>query len=278
VDLEKFFDRVNHDVLMSRLEKRIGDSRLLRVIRRYLEAGVMADGVVVERYEGTPQGGPLSPPLANVLLDEVDQALERSGHTFVRYADDCNVYVRSKRAGERLMEHLRELYARLRLRVNEDRSAVARAWDRKFLGYSFWVAPGRQVKRRVAPKALDGFKERIRQITSRNGGRSLPKVVEELRTYLLGWKAYFRLADTPGVFRDLDQWIARRLRMVQLKQWKNPPTVFRELRRRGVPERIARAAAAWGRRWWGHSKHGALNTALPGKLFEQMDLVRFAPY
>jgi group II intron reverse transcriptase/maturase len=278
VDLEKFFDRVNHDVLMSRLAKRIGDGRLLRVIRRYLEAGVLADGVVVERHEGTPQGGPLSPLLANVLLDEVDQALERSGHTFVRYADDCNVYVRSKRAGERVMGHLRGLYAKLRLRVNEDKSAVARAWDRKFLGYSFWVAKGREVKRRVAPKALDGFKERIRQITSRNGGRSLPKVVEELRTYLLGWKAYFRLADTPGVFRDLDQWIARRLRMVQLKQWKHPPTVFGELRRRGVPERIARAAAAWGRRWWGLSKHGALNTALPGKLFEQMGLVRLQPH
>jgi group II intron reverse transcriptase/maturase len=278
VDLEKFFDRVNHDVLMSRLAKRIGDGRLLRVIRRYLEAGVLADGVVVERHEGTPQGGPLSPLLANVLLDEVDQALERSGHTFVRYADDCNVYVRSKRAGERVMGHLRGLYAKLRLRVNEDKSAVARAWDRKFLGYSFWVAKGREVKRRVAPKTLDGFKERIRQITSRNGGRSLPKVVEELRTYLLGWKAYFRLADTPGVFRDLDQWIARRLRMVQLKQWKHPPTVFGELRRRGVPERIARAAAAWGRRWWGLSKHGALNTALPGKLFEQMGLVRLQPH
>lgn len=278
VDLEKFFDRVNHDVLMSRLEKRIGDSRLLRVIRRYLEAGIMADGVVVERHEGTPQGGPLSPLLANVLLDEVDRALEKSGHAFARYADDCNVYVRSRRAGERVMEHLRALYAKLRLKVNEDKSAVARVWDRKFLGYSFWVAKGREVKRRVAPKALDGFKERIRQITSRNGGRSLEKVVKELRLYLIGWKNYFRLADTPGVFRDLDQWIARRLRMVQLKQWKNPPTVHRELRRRGVPERIARAAAAWGRRWWGLAKHGALNTALPGKLFEQMGLPRLAPH
>jgi len=278
VDLEKFFDRVNHDVLMARLEKRIGDRRLLRVIRRYLEAGVLADGVVVERYEGTPQGGPLSPLLANVLLDEIDRKLERSGHAFVRYADDCNVYVRSRRAGERVMERLRKLYARLKLKVNEEKSTVARAWDRKFLGYSFWVAKGREVKRRVAPKALTEFKERIRQITSRNGGRSLPRVVEELRMYLLGWKAYFRLADTPGVFRDLDQWIARRLRMVQLKQWKHPPTVFRELRRRGVPERFARAAAAWGRRWWGLAKHGALNTALPGKLFEQMGLPRLQPH
>jgi RNA-directed DNA polymerase len=277
VDLEKFFDRVNHDVLMSRLEKRVGDRRLLRVIRRYLEAGVLADGVVVERHEGTPQGGPLSPLLANVLLDEVDQALEKSGHAFVRYADDCNVYVRSKRAGERVLERLRALYAKLRLKVNENKSAVARVWDRKFLGYSFWVAKGRVVKRRVAPKALDGFKERIRQITSRNGGKSLGKVVEELRMYLLGWKAYFRLADTPGVFRDLDQWIARRLRMVQLKQWKRGSTVYREMRTRGLPDPLARAAAAHTRRWWSLSAHGALHTALPGRLFEKMGLPRLSP-
>jgi len=278
VDLEKFFDRVNHDVLMARLAKRIGDKRLLRVIRRYLEAGVLAEGVVVERHEGTPQGGPLSPLLANVLLDEVDQALERSGHTFVRYADDCNVYVRSKRAGKRVMEHLRGLYAKLRLRVNKDKSAVARAWDRKFLGYSFWVAAGRQVKRRVAPKSLEDFKARIRQTTSRTAGRSLGRVVEELRAYLLGWKAYFRLADTPGVFRDLDQWIARRLRMVQLKQWKRGRTAYREMRTRGVPEQLARPAALHARSWWRLSRHGALQSALPGKLLEQMGLPRLAPH
>jgi group II intron reverse transcriptase/maturase len=278
VDLEKFFDRVNHDVLMSRLEKRIGDKRLLRVIRRYLEAGVLADGVVVERHEGTPQGGPLSPLLANVLLDEIDRKLERSGHTFVRYADDCNVYVRSKRAGERVLERLRRLFAKLRLKVNEDKSAVARAWDRKFLGYSFWVGKGREVRRRVAPKALTDFKERIRQITGRNGGRSLGKVVEELRAYLLGWKAYFRLADTPGVFHALDQWIARRLRMVQLKQWKRGATAYREMRTRGVPEWLAAKAARFTRNWWRLSSHGALHTALPGKLFEQMGLPRLAPH
>ncbi|MDP9348569.1 MAG: group II intron reverse transcriptase/maturase [Gemmatimonadota bacterium] len=278
VDLEKFFDRVNHDVLMVRLAKRIGDKRLLRVIRRYLEAGVLAEGVVVERHEGTPQGGPLSPLLANVLLDEVDQALERSGHAFVRYADDCNVYVRSRRAGERVLEHLRGLYAKLRLRVNEEKSAVARAWDRKFLGYSFWVAAGRAVKRRVAPKALEDFKQRIRSMTSRNGGRSLPKVIEELRAYVLGWKAYFRLADTPGIFRELDQWIARRLRMVQLKQWKRGTTIYRELRRRALPDRLARAAAAHAGHWWRIANHGALKTALPGKLFERMGLPRLAPH
>jgi RNA-directed DNA polymerase len=278
VDLEKFFDRVNHDVLMGRLAKRLEDRRLLRMIRRYLEAGRMADGVVVERHEGTPQGGPLSPLLANVLLDEVDRMLEKSGHKFVRYADDCNVYVRSKRAGARVMGRMVRLYAKLRLKINEEKSTVARVWERKFLGYSFWVAPGKLVKRRVAPKALENFKERIRQITSRNGGRSLAKVVEELRSYLLGWKAYFRLADTPGVFHDLDQWIARRLRMVQLKQWKRGRTAYREMRRRGVPEWLACKAARFCRSWWKLARHGALNTALPGKYFEGLGLPRLAPH
>jgi RNA-directed DNA polymerase len=278
VDLEKFFDRVNHDILMSRLERRIGEKRLLRVIRRYLEAGIMANGVVVERHEGTPQGGPLSPLLANVLLDEVDRKLEKSGHRFVRYADDCNVYVRSKRAGERVMGRMVKLYAKLKLKVNEQKSTVARVWERKFLGYSFWVAKGQKVQRRVAPKAREDFKERIRQLTSRNGGRALAKGVEELRTYLLGWKAYFRLADTPGIFHDLDQWIARRLRMVQLKQWKHGTTIYRELRRRDVPERVARAAAAWSGSWWRIAGHGALNTAMPSKYLAGLGLPRLAPH
>ena len=278
VDLEKFFDRVNHDILMARVAKRVEDKRLLRVIRRYLEAGIMVNGVVVERHEGTPQGGPLSPLLANVLLDEVDRLLERSGHRFVRYADDCNVYVRSKRAGERVMGRMARLYAKLKLVVNEEKSTVARVWERKFLGYSFWVAPGKLVKRRVAPKALEDFKERIREITSRNGGRALGKVVEELRSYLPGWKAYFRLADTPGIFKDLDQWIARRLRMVQLKQWKRGTTAYRELRRRGVPERVSRAAAAHARRWWRTANHGALKTAMPTKYLDGLGLVRLAPH
>ena len=278
VDLEKFFDRVNHDVLMGRLARRIEDKRLLRVIRRYLEAGVMAEGVVAGRHEGTPQGGPLSPLLANVLLDEIDRELEKSGHAFVRYADDCNVYVRSKRAGERVMERLRKLYAGLRLRVNEDKSAVAKVWDRKFLGYSFWVAKGKVVKRRAAPKALKDFKQRVRRITGRNRGRSLTSVVAELRTYLLGWKAYFRLADTPGIFRSLDQWIARRLRLLVLKQWKRGTTVYGELRRRGVADRLARAAAAHARSWWRTSKHGALNTALPTTYFDRLGVPKLSPH
>src|SRR6185312_7930081 len=172
---------------------------ILRLIRRYLEAGVLAEGVVVERHEGTPQGGPLSPLLANVLLDDVDKELERRGHRFARYADDCNVYVRSKRAGERVLEGLVGLYAELKLQINAEKSAVARVWDRQFLGFSFWVAPGRVVKRRVAPKALAKMKARIREITSRSGGRSMGQVVTMLRSYLVGWRSYFRLADTPHV-------------------------------------------------------------------------------
>lgn len=276
VDLEKFFDRVNHDVLMGKLENRIGDWRLLRIIRRYLKAGVLADGVMVKRHEGTPQGGPLSPLLANVLLDEVDKELERRGHAFVRYADDCNVYVRSERAGKRVMEALRGQYAKLRLRVNEDKSAVARVWGRKFLGYSFWVAKGRVVKLRVGAKALKVFKERVRQITNRNGGRSLEQVAEELRAYLLGWKQYFGLANTPGIFRTLDQWIHRRLRMLQLKQWKRGRTVYRELQRRGVGGAALWIAARFARSWWHVAGHKALHIALPGKYFEQLGVPRLA--
>jgi group II intron reverse transcriptase/maturase len=175
VDLEKFFDRVNHDVLMGRLAKRIEDERLLGLIRRYLEAGMMANGVATERHEGTPQGGPLSPLLANVLLDEVDKELERRGHAFVRYADDCNVYVRSRRAGERVLGLLRRLYANLRLRVNEAKSAVDRAWNRKLLGYSFWSGRGGEVKRRVAPKALETMKDRVRELTRRTRSQSIAR-------------------------------------------------------------------------------------------------------
>jgi group II intron reverse transcriptase/maturase len=276
VDLEKFFDRVNHDVLMGKLSARIEDKRMLGLIRRYLAAGIMANGVVVERVEGTPQGGPLSPLLANVLLDEVDKELEKRGHAFVRYADDCNVYVRSWRAGEDVMETLRRLYQRLRLRINEAKSAVARPWDRKFLGYSFWVAPGRVVKRRVAPKALEAMKERVRGITTRNGGRSIAIVIAELRGYLAGWKQYFRLADTPSSFTRLDEWIRRRLRQAQLKQWKRGTTVYRELRARHVPERGARGAAAHARRWWRTAAHSALSVALPTSYYDRMGVPRLA--
>jgi group II intron reverse transcriptase/maturase len=275
VDLEKFFDRVNHDVLMGRLANRIGDRRMLGLIRRYLGAGVLANGVVTERHEGTPQGGPLSPLLANVLLDEVDQELEKRGHAFVRYADDCNVYVRSRRAGERVLEGLRRLYAKLRLRINESKSAVARPWDRKFLGYSFWVAKGREVKRRVANKALVAMKQRVRSITRRSRGRSIPTVIAELRGYLVGWKGYFRLADTPGIFRELDEWIRHRLRAIQLKQWKRGPRVFRELRARGLSERAAAKVAGNARSWWRNSGM-AIHIALPASHFDGLGLPRLA--
>lgn len=275
VDLERFFDRVNHDVLMGKLAKRIADGRILRLIRRYLNAGVMAGGVAVERQEGTPQGGPLSPLLANVLLDEVDKELEKTGHAFVRYADDCNVYVRSKRAGERVMERLRKLYGRLKLRVNETKSAVARVWGRKFLGFAFWVAPGRVVKPRIADKAMKAFKDRVRELTGRTLGRSLEQVIEKLRGYLIGWKAYFRLAQTPNAFARLDEWIRRRLRVLRLKQLKRGKTAYTELRKLGANHDAARIAAHYLHRWW-HNAALLANTAFTIRFFDQMGLPRLA--
>ncbi|MEQ8653041.1 MAG: group II intron reverse transcriptase/maturase [Kiloniellales bacterium] len=239
VDLERFFDRVNHDILIDRLQKRIGDTGVIRLIRAYLNSGIMDHGVVQERVMGTPQGGPLSPLLANVLLDEVDKELEARGHCFVRYADDANVYVRSRKAGERVMALLRRLYGRLRLTVNEAKSAVGSVLGRKFLGFTFWVAPGGVIKRKVAAKALRAFKQRVRQLTRRNGGRSMQAVAERLRSYVLGWKAYFRLAQTPGVFKDLDKWLRHRLRAVQLKQWKRGKTIYRELTALGANSEVA---------------------------------------
>ena len=275
IDLEKFFDRVNHDVSMGKLERRIKDKRMLGLIRRYLEAGIMVDGVVTQRYEGTPQGGPLSPLIANVLLDEVDKELEKRGLSFVRYADDLNIYVRSWRAGKDAMELLKGLYGQLRLRINEEKSAVARPWNRKFLGYSFWVAPGRTVKRRVAPKALGKMKHRVREITTRNGGRSMKSVFAELRSYLTGWKQYFQLAETPRVLRDLDEWIRHRLRMIQLKQWKRGKTIYREMRRLEANGTAARQVAANSRRWWRNSAM-LLNTALPTSYYDRMGVPRLA--
>lgn len=274
VDLEKFFDRVNHDVLMGKLRHRITDRRVLALIRRYLEAGVMANGVVQERQEGTPQGGPLSPLLANVLLDEVDKELERRGHRFARYADDCNVYVRSRRAGDRVMQALVRLYAKLRLRVNVDKSAVAPVFTRQFLGFSFWVATGRVIKRRLAPKALTAMKERIRVITARNGGRSVAQIVAALRSYLVGWLGYFRLADTPRVFEELEKWLHRRLRAVHLKHWKHGPTTYRELRQRGVSSDVAAMAARFADNWWRTAAHPALHLALPTTHFDLLGVPR----
>ena len=276
VDLEKFFDRVNHDILIDRLQKRIPDVGVIRLIRAYLNSGIMDGGVVMERHEGTPQGGPLSPLLANVLLDEVDKELERRAHCFVRYADDCNVYVRSRRAGERVMALLRRLYARLRLKVNEAKSAVASVFaDRKFLGYSFWGTPRGETKRAVAYKALATFKQRVRQLTRRSGGRSMQQVVDRLRVYLLGWKSYFRLAQTPRVWRELDEWLRHRLRAIQLKQWKRGKTMFRELRALGAPVAVACRVAANNCRWWRNSGK-LLNSVLNLAWFDALGLPRLS--
>ena len=273
VDLEKFFDRVNHDVLMHRLSTRIEDKAVLRLIRRYLQAGVMRNGVSMERYEGTPQGGPLSPLLGNVLLDEVDRELERRGHRFVRYADDCNVYVRSQKAGERVLRGMRKTYARLHLKVNEAKTAVAIAFGRKFLGFSLWLTKTGKVIRVVADAALKAYKRRIRQITRRNGGRSLSEVAEELRRYMPGWKVYFRLAQTPTTFRTLDEWLRHRLRALQLKHWKRGPTAYRALMAMGAHSRYAANVAGHGGRWWHKSRYD-LNQIMPTAYFDRLGVPR----
>jgi group II intron reverse transcriptase/maturase len=274
VDLEKFFDRVNHDILIDRLRKRIDDAGVIRLIRAYLNSGIMRDGVVQERYQGTPQGGPLSPLLANVLLDEVDKELERRGHCFVRYADDCNVYVRSWKAGERVMALLRRCYGKLRLKVNEAKSAVAGVTGRKFLGYSFWFAK-EGVKRKVAAKPLATFKQRVRQLTRRSGGRSMAEVIERLRPYLLGWKAYFGLAQTPGIWRRLDEWLRHRLRAIQLKHWKRGTTMYRELRNLGAPAHVAQRVAANSRCWWRNSD-GDIKRVLTIAYFDRLGVPRLS--
>ena len=273
VDLEKFFDRVNHDILMDRLSKRIADKAVLRLIRRYLEAGILAHGVVMERVEGTPQGGPLSPLLANVLLDEVDRELERRGHKFVRYADDCNVYVKSQRAGHRVMAGLKRCYGRLRLRINEAKSAVASVWRRKFLGYCFWTAPKGEVRRAVAQEALQRYKQRIRQITRRQTGRSMRRIAQELQAYMPGWKQYFRLAQTPRLWRELDEWTRHRLRAVQLKHWRRGVTAYAGLLALGASPDTAREVAANLRRWW-HNSAIALNRVLPIAHFDRLGVPR----
>jgi RNA-directed DNA polymerase len=275
VDLAKFFDRVNHDILIDRLQRRIEDAGVIRLVRAYLNAGIMDGGVVIDRHLGTPQGGPLSPLLANVLLDEVDKALEARGYSFARYADDCNVYVGSTKAGERVMALLKRQYAGLKLQINEDKSAVASALGRKFLGYELWAAKGREVKCAVAHKAVDNFKARIRQHTRRSGGRSMEQVVEKLRPYLLGWKAYFAMAQTPRVWRELDEWLRHRLRALQLRHWKRGGTIYRELRSRGATHDVAKQVSVNGRRWWRNSAK-LLNSVLTIAWFDQMGLPRLS--
>jgi group II intron reverse transcriptase/maturase len=270
MDLEKFFDRVNHDILMGKLARRIGDKRVLRIIRRYLQAGIMVNGVVQERWEGTPQGGPLSPLLSNILLDELDKELERRGHRFGRYADDGNIYVKSKRAGERVFASVeRFLLKRLKLRINREKSAVARYHERGFLGFSF--TSGKALKVKATEKSLDRFRERIRKITRRSRGISLTQVIEELQEYLRGWIGYFRLVETPSVLEGLDGWIRRRLRCFVAKQWiKNCHTRYKNLIRLGVNDDQARMVAASRKGPWALSNMKPLKVALSNRFFARM--------
>jgi group II intron reverse transcriptase/maturase len=264
VDLDKFFDRVHHDILMSRVARRVGDKRLLHLIGAYLRAGVMVEGVVHEREEGTPQGGPLSPLLANILLDEFDRELESRGHRFCRYADDCNIYVRSKRAGERAMASVRAfLEKRLRLKVNEAKSAVARPSERKFLGFS--ITNHSPWKIRIAPKALESARERIRTLTRRTRGVRLERVIADLNVFLRGWVGYFRLAQTPSVIEDVEKWVRRRLRSLLWKQWKRGHARYRHLVELGLPRWRARRLAGAGSGPWRMAR--VLNSAIPPAYF-----------
>lgn len=273
VDLSKFFDRVNHDILIDRLGKRVNDVGVIRLVRAYLNAGIMDGGVVVERSEGTPQGGPLSPLLANVLLDEVDRMLEQQGHRFARYADDCNVYVRSQKAGERVMALLRRQYDKLHLQINESKSSVSRAFGRKFLGYELWLSRKTEVNRAVSRKALETFRQRIRQLTRRSGGRSIAEVIAKLRSYVLGWKGYFGLAQTPRVLRELDEWMRHRMRAIHLKHWKRGTTIYRELLKLGAKPNVALLVARNSRRWWRNSRL-ALNNVLTIAYFDRLGMPR----
>jgi group II intron reverse transcriptase/maturase len=261
IDVAKFFDHVNHDKLMVRVWRRVKDKRVLHLIRRYLQAGVMLNGVVVATEEGTPQGGPLSPLLANIMLDDLDKLLEQRGHRFCRYADDCNIYVRSQRAGERVMSAVRRfLEGRLSLTVNEQKSKVDRPRNRKFLGFSFFRRDGIQL--RVAPQTIERFKERVREITARSSAWSMERRIRTLHGYLRGWMQYFRLARTSSVYRDLDGWALRRLRLCLWKQWKRCRTRLRELRALNLPEWVAREFAFSRKGYWRMSG-GPLSSAMP---------------
>jgi RNA-directed DNA polymerase len=271
IDLEKFFDRGNHDILMGLVAKRVADKRVLKLLRGFLTAGVLTDGRVGPTEEGTPQGGPLSPLLSNLMLDVLDKELEIRGLNFVRYADDCNIYVRSQRAGERVMASIEAfLTKRLKLKVNKAKSAVARPVKRKFLGFSF--TKGKQPRRRIAPQSRTRFRSRVRELTRRTRGRSLAQVIEELNVYLVGWRGYFGFCETPSVLRELDQWTRRRLRAIVWKQWKSGPTRFAKLRRRGVGPVLAAKAASSPRGPWRLSNSPALAMALPNALFKSLGL------
>ena len=272
-DLEKFFDRVNHDILMGKLAKRIEDKRLLKLIRRYLQAGVMVHGVVQERWEGTPQGGPLSPLLSNLLLDELDKELERRGHRFCRYADDSNVYVQTKRAGERVFDSIEQfLEKRLKLRVNRAKSAVAPCHERSFLGFSF--TKGKMLKIKLSRKALRAVKYRIKVISKRSRGVSLDRMIQQLNIYLRGWMQYYRIIETSTVLRDMDSWIRRRLRCLMAKQWiRNCHTRYKNLVAMGVYENDVRPFAASRKGPWAMSNMKPMKVAMPNRFFEELGLL-----
>jgi RNA-directed DNA polymerase len=275
IDLEKFFDRVNHDVLMARLARRIGDKRLLRIARAFLNAGMMQGGVVIERHEGTPQGGPLSPLLANLLLDDLDKELERRGHRFCRYADDCNIYVRSQAAGERVMASVVAfLEGRLRLRVNAQKSAVAPVWERSFLGHRL-LSDGRLG---LASKSLDRVKERLRRITRRNRGIALERMIGEVNSFTTGWLTYFRHAACKGALRDLDEWLRRKLRCVRLKQCKRAKPIADFLMKLGVPEWRAWRLALSGKGWWRVSGSPPAHEAMTQQWFASIGLVSLSAH
>jgi RNA-directed DNA polymerase len=271
MDLEKFFDNVNHDRLMSTLAKRINDKPLLKLIRKYLQSGVLINGIVLDTNEGTPQGGPLSPLLSNIVLDELDKELEQRGHKFVRYADDCNIYVKTKRAGERVMESVQTFIERkLRLKVNEKKSAVDRPWKRKFLGFSF--TNHKEPKVRIAKESLQRMKKKIREITSRKKPYPMEYRIHQLNRYLIGWCGYFALADTNSIFREMDGWIRRRLRMCLWKNWKKPRTKTRNLIRLGIPDW---QAYEWGntrKSYWCISKSPILSRALTNSYWSSQGL------
>jgi group II intron reverse transcriptase/maturase len=272
LDLETFFDRVNHDILMAKLAKKIEDERVLKLIRRYLEAGMMAEGIVSPRTQGTPQGGPLSPLLSNILLTDLDRELERRGHAFCRYADDCNIYVRSRAAGERVLAGISQfLSRRLKLRVNEAKSAVARPWERKFLGYGLTRHKG--PKLRIAPASLQRLQDRIRDVLKGARGRSVRRTIEELNPVLRGWAAYFKLTETQRALEELDGWLRRKLRCILWRQWKRPYTRAGNLMKAGLQEERAFRSAFNQRGPWWNSGASHMNAAFPKSFFDRLGLV-----